>query len=115
MALLYGSRGKDLLEEIARADFPPPWNTDGTIVSTSSMRTAAAECERRRTGVLTPGGGAPSLRAQAVIEEINEIYREIRATLSLVEDGQPDLETTCGLLVHHTSLHRNKRYLLAYM
>ena len=78
------TKGRELLLELKRSEWLPPYNDDG--------------CRR-------------------VIEEMGAMYDEIRATLESeaydpenVDDG-----ITTGLVVHHQSLLRSKRCIIAYL
>jgi len=53
-----------------------------------------------------------------VIDEINELYRKIHATLMAakgVDTSEPEARAiSCSVVVHHNALLRNKRILCAY-
>lgn len=51
-----------------------------------------------------------------VIEETNALFNEIRTTLQQCgKEARASSYISCGLMVNHTSMLRNKRILLAYL
>ena len=103
-AFVFGQRGKQLLSELKRSDWLPAYNSDAV---------------------------------RQVIEETTAFYDEMVATLQYVNrllglpslsypfldsshrgqgfEMENDVSTACGVVVHFSSLLRNKRCLLAYM
>ena len=110
MSLQYGQKAKELLMQLKRSDWLPAYNV--RLPSPKFLHPAFASLHL----VLTPvwrGGQDNAVRE--VLEEVTALHDEIRATIE-VEDFnvQDNPAVSCGLMVLHTSLLRNKRCLLAY-
>ena len=93
----YGSRGRDLLLELRRSDFLPPYNDESVRATLQEISlhydelsdrvdAAAAEGGKRRAG---GGGDQPAV-------------------------GKPPMEARPSMILHDAAIRRNKRCLLAY-
>ena len=109
------SRGVHLLRELKRSPSIPPY--DVSFKSSLVLLLTLSQAET----------------VKLVIEETNALFNEIRTTLQYIssllrekvvvnryfrqcgKEARASSYISCGLMVNHTSMLRNKRILLAYL
>eukprot|EP01135_Chromosphaera_perkinsii_P005321 Nk52_evm2s343 gene=Nk52_evmTU2s343 len=98
---MYSEKAIELIKELKRT--APTINLSIAAKSTSSQRLGALPVYNNDT-------------VRKVIEEICALYNEIHSTIS--NEDREALKSpfvACRLIVHHSSISRNKRCLLAYL
>mmetsp|Transcript_22251 Transcript_22251/g.45042 ORF Transcript_22251/g.45042 Transcript_22251/m.45042 type:complete len:215 (-) Transcript_22251:124-768(-) len=92
----YGQRGRDLLLDLKRSDFIPPYNDEGVRSTLQEIHLHYDELTDRLRAAGRSGGRARTDSG------------------SNVADTKPPMESRPAVLLHDAAIRRNKRCLLAY-
>ena len=115
----YGQRARDMLLELKRCDFLPPYNVRLHLISAHfflvflcvlshvDFTSFRATYETILTFRIQESG------IREITKEINMLYKNIYDTLKI--EKTKDISTMTGLTVFHQSLLRDKRLVLAYL